>query len=188
MEPHAHTTALARADEAGQYLTADKQPEPTQICERACGQEDGCRNPPSVIWRASTCPLYLLPLSSDRARRGQNFAKIATGRRDAAHAPPHIRLDTGRRAEGRIRATLPHGHGGRRAHSHRVSASASSTAPTSAPAWPNSNRGGSGRRWRVVDAHFLVAETGVVSHHSAHLFIIYVIPGSGVPNSPTTTI
>jgi len=96
-----HTRARAcRADQAGQYLIAYEQSErhlPMLICERVdtthgvlhehpTREQDGRRDPPSILWRAPTCPPFP-PLSSDRTCRGQSFAKIPQ-----ADAAQHARL------------------------------------------------------------------------------------------------
>src|SRR6266702_7122646 len=97
MEPHAHTTALARArarmqsrrGRPGTHSLTYKQSErhlPMLICERVdtthgvhehpTREQDGRRDPPSILWRAPTCPPFP-PLSTDRTCREQSFAKIA---------------------------------------------------------------------------------------------------------------
>jgi hypothetical protein len=68
-------------------------------------------------------PAHLLPsLSSERTCQGQSFAQIARSHATQLALLPGYRLKkVGRRAEGRVRAVHPHGHGGRRALRRRSS-------------------------------------------------------------------
>jgi hypothetical protein len=90
------------------------------IHEHPTREQDRHRDPPSIIGRASTCPTSPAPLFSrdvsmiELSRRSHRLV------RRVARTPPRIRPEKGRQVEGRVRASLPHGHGGRRAPSRRA--------------------------------------------------------------------
>jgi hypothetical protein len=89
------------------------------IYEHPTREQDRQRDPPSIIWRASTCPTSHPPILitghvDDRtSRRSHKLVRCV------ARTPPRIQPEKGCQAEERVRAALPYGHDERCAPSRR---------------------------------------------------------------------
>ncbi|KAH9010502.1 hypothetical protein EDB83DRAFT_2530689 [Lactarius deliciosus] len=93
-------------DEATQYLAAYKKSKhcpPTLICERIF------KTPGAVLHTAFTS----IPRLNRTSFETLHLQSLVPGIHTPTSVPPQIRLEKGHRAEERVQATLPHGHGRR---------------------------------------------------------------------------